>query len=178
MEGDGMHTFQELIDRLYEEQLREVELLYADAALYDRFAVYMKERYEKFVPTFSETPGKLERFLTEWYQTELRFWGDYPKEQKYARFTKDEKLIRLDELSNRVYFIAVQKLERKSLPHESKEECLRCIAEMESLPGQVMPQNLQTAETLYSEALVEADYVCNNSQNISFRMARRKRYMK
>ena len=90
-----MQTFKELIDKLYDEELREAESLYEDAALYDRFTAYMEKKYGGFLPRLSEHPDKLAKFLEEWYRTELRFWGDMPTEQRYARFTPDNSFLKI-----------------------------------------------------------------------------------
>ena len=171
-----MQTFQEMIDKLYSEELSEAQRLYEDEELYSRFTAYMDKKYGAFLARLSARPDKLATFLEEWYSTELRFWGDMSAEQKYARFTPDESFRRLEELSRSTFAMAMSKYDGKPLSTEELEGCSQRVEEIKALMDSIFPANRREAEKLLSEAVVETDYLCNDAEIYSLRMAAQMRY--
>ena len=107
-----MNKLEELITRLYDEKLKNIAEAKADGGLLSRFTDYINDKYGMFAEELKNHPEISEAMFDDWYQTELRHWGDLSDDDKYAQFTADKVFLLIDEYSSKICNIACKKYER------------------------------------------------------------------
>lgn len=172
-----MNEFSELIERLYREKLNIVSQNKSDPGLRTRFEAYMHQKYASFLEIINENPQVKQRVLEDWYQTELRHWGNLPDDAKYVHFTDDEALVEIDECSSLIFSIARKKYSSGHVSKEDAKTIDECLNKMTLLMPAVLRENMHTAQKLMSEAIVDSNYVCEETEIISMRLSKLTKYI-
>lgn len=164
-----MNDLNELIDKLIHERIESVAASKGDPELCDRFAERMQQQYGKYNDRLKAAPEIAPAMLEEWYRSEKNAWGKLSDDDVYSRFTPDEALLKIDELSSRIFSMAIEK--KKSGASDKAESAKEYLASIKNLSPNVMKENSKLAAKLISECTVEVDYICGSTENMSFRMA-------
>lgn len=172
-----MNDFNELINKLYSEKLAVVAINKADANLHSRFISYMKQKYDCFLEKVNANPQIKQRIFEDWYQTELRHWGNLSDNAKYAHFTNDAALVEIDECSSLIFSIARNKYQSESVNDDDIQIMKNCMSKMTLLLTSVLSENKNTAQKLISEAVVDYNYACGVSKKLSMRLSNLSRYL-
>ena len=173
-----MKSFDELLKSLYHNCLKEVADEYSDSSLYERLEEYMYCKYGKLLKKITHDDMLLEKFLSDWYNTELRHWGHFTSAQKYSYFIPDKYLIEIDRLSSEVFSLAKKMATNASISVDEINQNSIRIEQMQQLFVKVRTENTAFAQQLISESIVDADYVAKKTTNISMRLSNLLRYGK
>lgn len=173
-----MKSFDELLKSLYNNCLKEVADEYSDFSLYERLEEYMHGKYGKLLEKISRDDILLEKFLADWYNTELRHWGRFTSAQKYSYFIPDKYLIEMDRLSSEIFSLAKKMATNTPISDDEINQNSIRIEQMQQLLVKVRTENTAFAQQLISESIVDADYVAKKTTNISIRLSKLLRYGK
>ena len=178
-----MRTFDELVDTLYKEKLESVAVFYRDPDLRTRFDVYMKKEYEGYfehggyLEKIKGNSAAVQAILNDWYNDELRWWGNWSDDAKYAKFTPDPAHVELWNLSAMVRKTATRKLNGEELTDEDKANVLAWVEQMKNLRPGVLKGNEANSDWRISEAIVDSIYVCKDTDIMSLGLHDKAQYI-
>lgn len=174
-----MKTFEELLNTLFEAHLKTVAEQYSDDSLYSRMQEHLHNKYDKYLEKIASNEVMLSMFLKEWYNTEMRYWGNMNNDQKYSYFTPDPNMIEIDQMSSNIYCVALKKAMEGIAPDEKvSHQNAERIEKMKRLISGVHAANKELAQRLISESIVDSHYADGKTENMSLRMANALKYEK
>ena len=173
-----MKEFEDLIETLFNAKLESVSVLKSDTDLKSRFSAYMHEKYDEFVPLLENNAEIKAKMIDDWYNTELRHWGELSVDAKYSMFTHDEALVEIDSFSCMIYSLAQKKFTGGEIDQEDVQNVKKYVERMNALLPNVIEENKVAANKLISEGLVDANYVYGDSECLSLRLSNMTYYMK
>lgn len=133
--------------------------------LKNNYFKYLEKKYKNSFKSSSEN------FLNESIKLEKDYWSNAPTVFKLSQFINDDNYNKLVSISNNIYSAAVEKLHNNYKSKEITDDLFNShIDKLRSLRDNVEFFNMEYADHIFLETVLDYYYIFKNSNNMSNRL--------